>query len=202
MNLCSSAVNSQRLLCSHKAGVKCSYQSILVYKSLFSLTVYPYKVRTLLLIYAICIIKHKIELKANRSAVMWIEFINLSIYPSIYLMSMSLLSIHLSIQLSFYSFIHLSIYPSIHLSIYPSIHLSIYPSIHLSIYPSIHLSIYQSIHLSIYPSIHLSIYQSINLSIYPSIHLSIYPSIYLMSKSLLSINGNVAILGIVLMLFH
>ena len=32
LNLCSSAVNSQSLLCSAKAGVKCSYLRFLVYK--------------------------------------------------------------------------------------------------------------------------------------------------------------------------
>ena len=32
LNLCSSAVDSQRLLCSQKAGVKCSYLSFLAYK--------------------------------------------------------------------------------------------------------------------------------------------------------------------------
>ena len=36
-NLCSSAVDSQRLLCSQKAGVKCFYLSYLVYKQIRSL---------------------------------------------------------------------------------------------------------------------------------------------------------------------
>ena len=38
-NLCSSAVDSQRLLCSKRAGVKCLYLSFLVYKYIF-LTLY------------------------------------------------------------------------------------------------------------------------------------------------------------------
>ena len=35
LNLCSNAVNSQRLLCSQKAGVKCSNSSFLVFKIVF-----------------------------------------------------------------------------------------------------------------------------------------------------------------------
>ena len=35
LNLCSSAVNSQKLFCSQKDGVKCLYSSFLVYKLLF-----------------------------------------------------------------------------------------------------------------------------------------------------------------------
>uniref|UniRef100_A0A8D0B3N4 YjeF N-terminal domain-containing protein n=1 Tax=Salvator merianae TaxID=96440 RepID=A0A8D0B3N4_SALMN len=85
-----------------------------------------------------------------------------SFYLSIYL-SIFLLSIHPFNYLSIYLFIFLlSIHPSIHPS-YPSIH----PSI-LSIHPSIH-----PIHPSIHPSIQLSIYLSIYLSILPSIHLNI-----------------------------
>ena len=71
--------------------------------------------------------------------------------PDLYVrLSVFLLSVGMSIYLSFLSVFHLSMYMSMHLLIHLSIHLSIYLPIYLSTYQSIYLSTYQSIYLSIY----------------------------------------------------
>ena len=83
---------------------------------------------------------------------------------------LSIFYVSIYLSLSLFDLIILSIY----LSIYPSIHLSIYPSIHLSIYPSLHLSISLSLYLSICLSVYLSICLSVCLSVYLSICLPVY----------------------------
>ena len=123
---------------------------------------------------------------------------NISIYPSIYLLSIYLSNLPIYVSVSIYQIIYPSYpvlscpilsylifsllsYPLLSSPIYLSTYLPIYlsdlslPSIHLSIHPNIHPSIHPSSYLAIYQSI----YQSINLAIYLSAEIKIWPLWYL-----------------------
>ena len=89
----------------------------------------------------------------------------ISLCVSLYVLSVSLYIIYVSIHRS----VCLSVSLSVCLSVRPSVRLSVRPSVRLSLC----LSVYLSIDRSIDPLIHLSIYPSISLSLNLSVYLSL-----------------------------